>query len=279
LNYKLKVGDFVLPNGSLVEVGKQSAYDNTTSLETNLRVEFHRDISAPSEIELVLYFSLVGSGYILLNLSAGNVVDFEYISSITLKANDNTNLYHYPNGTEWGYLPFILPETPSNINISLSGSTQYSNEVAIGQGTGTSYIDTPYGSQDCIIFSVQNSPTAFGFDEEISPGSGKVRLDLGFNDYYIDADTNILLASQVGDPFWTIFEREFVLLGGSMILEETNIDLGPESILPALRTTVSWAPVLLLVLCVTGVGGFLLVRNQRRQQTKKRKDRQRRRRR
>lgn len=258
--YTVKDGDYLIYyanmtgmiiEGYMIFIGITAPEQRTQPVRSALRLDFHKALPTSEEYEVTLSFALAGVGYYMLTQEA---VEFDYSWRLTLLGNIHTNLYYYSNGSEWGYLPFFLPQQDLSGDINISGSTQFPNELAVArtESDTSTPITTPFGAQDTFYFSVENRPTIHGV-----PYHGK--------SYNIDKDTHILLRANGDDPFWAVFSREFMLtVFGHLTLEETNIDIGPTYSSPFEQTLSGLAPLIILVIPIAGITGFLLVKNQRR---------------
>ena len=261
LVYDVIVREYVTNNLSLVTVGADDLYEESDFISTKLRVEFHKE-GQDKGIRITLSFSMHGDGFLYYNEDANGKINFNYDSIITLKGDESSNKYFYENDTEWGYLPFIIPKPSDKDNLFIAGSTYYENEVVIGEKSGNTICESPKGMQDCYILENTNNVTAFGFEDNL-------RL---IPTYYFDSSTHILLKSLINDPFWTIFNREFVLFEGYMLLSDTNMHLGSSSLMAYIVLFLNIAGVLFipLIFIISTLTIYSIHKYRRKQKRKKR---------
>lgn len=256
LEYNVHIATFITNNGSIVFVGTDIMSDEGSPINTQLRIEFHMDDNNTQDYRAIISFSMKGSGYLFYTQNAQGKINFDYNYVIVLIGNINSNLYSFENGTVWGYLPFIIPDINIGDRINASGSILYQNEVVTSIKSGNNYVDNSIGRQETYVFIPveEINTTAFGLVNNLI-----LRPQYG-----IDKDTNILLASTINDPFWTIFDREFVLMEGSMVLTSTNFDLGPETFVPLVIDFIYLIiPIsIVLIMLLTGVTFFYIVKRQ-----------------
>ncbi len=119
---------------------------------------------------------------------------------------------YYPNGTRWGYFPFWIDHATVGDRLNISG---------IGEALSVGKIDqdnvlknTPQGWQNTFSVTAVSSPKIFNVT--LTPW------------YHFGQNSGLLLDMSGDDPIWTLLGN--FLIAGTVTLQATSLDLGPQSI-------------------------------------------------